>query len=243
MTPNHWRHYVKRAARRFGFDVIQFHPDRSDAAAVAAVMRHFGIGLVLDVGANTGQYGATLREAGYNGGIVSFEPLSSAHARLTANAAGDARWTVHPRVAIGDHDGEITLNVAGNSFSSSVLPMSEKHAAAAPESRYIGKEIVPLQSLDFAAHGYLGEEPAIHLKIDTQGFEAAVLRGAGQTLGRCKTVQLELSLTPLYEGQELWQYFLSDFESRGFTLWTVLPEFVESSTGRTLQLDAIFARA
>ena len=242
MTSNHWRHYVKRAARQFGFDVIRFKPDRSEAANVAAVLRHFGIRLVLDVGANTGQYAAMLRETGYAGRIASFEPLTSAHARLTANAQGDARWTVHPRAAIGDHDGEIVINVAGNNVSSSVLPMLDQHADAAPESRYIGKETVPLQSLDTAASAYLGDEPAIHLKIDTQGFEAAVLRGAVQTLGHCKTVQLELSLTPLYEGQELWQHFLRDFEARGFTLWTVLPGFVEAKTGRTLQLDAIFAR-
>jgi hypothetical protein len=54
---------------------------------------------------------------------------------------------------------------------------------------------------------------------------------------------LEMSLTPLYGGQELWDYFVRELTGQGFQLWTVLPGFVEASTGRSLQFDAIFLRA
>ena len=237
-----WRRHVKGLARRCGVDIVRFRPENSASAQVLAVLRHLGIDLVLDVGANTGQYGQGLREAGYRGCIVSFEPLSAAHAELQRNAGGDPQWTVHPRCAIGDHDGEIEIHIAGNSVSSSVLPMLERHADAAPESRYVGSETVPLVRLDSLAGAYLPDARGVFLKIDTQGFEAAVLAGASEVLARCRAVQLELSLVPLYEGQQLWQHFLGEFRAKGFELWALLPGFVDVESGRTLQTDAIFVR-
>src|SRR5205823_5456475 len=88
---------LKAAARRIGYDVIRFHPESSDGAKLAAVMKHFHIDLVLDVGANEGQYGQMLRGVGYAGKLVSFEPLSSAHAVLSRVAAADVAWTIHER--------------------------------------------------------------------------------------------------------------------------------------------------
>jgi len=237
-----WRRRVKGLARRCGVDIVRFRPETSASAQVLAVLRHLGIDLVLDVGANTGQYGQGLREAGYRGCIVSFEPLSAAHAELQRNARGDPQWTVHPRCAIGDHDGEIKIHIAGNSVSSSVLPMLERHADAAPESRYVGSETVPLVRLDSLAGAYLPDARGVFLKIDTQGFEATVLAGASEVLARCRAVQLELSLVPLYEGQQLWQHFLGEFAAKGFELWALLPGFVDVESGRTLQTDAIFVR-
>lgn len=242
MANKTWRHWVKTLIRPLGFDIIRFCPDSSDAAKLAAVIRHLRTDLVLDVGANEGQYGSILRALGYRGRVVSFEPLSSAHAHLLRTAEGDSAWTIHPRAAIGDCDGQITINIAGNNVSSSVLPMLAMHANAAPESRYIGSESAPLFRLDTVAPAYMDGAASVFLKIDTQGFEAAVLRGADGLLQHCNAVQLEMSLVPLYEGQELWQYFLKELTARGMQLWTVLPGFVAADTGRTLQLDAIFVR-
>lgn len=242
MTTSQLKKTLKSAARRIGYDVTRFHPESSDGAKLSAVLRHLGIDLVLDVGANEGQYGQVLREAGYVGRIVSFEPLSSAHEVLLRTVAGDKAWQVHERCAVGDSDGEITIHIAGNNVSSSVLPMLDTHANAAPESRYIGQEVVPLRRLDGLAASYMQTGQRTYLKIDTQGFEAAVLAGAPEVLLSARAVQLELSLVPLYEGQKLWEWFLSELQERGFVLWTLLPGFVEAKSGRTLQVDAIFAR-
>jgi FkbM family methyltransferase len=237
-----WRRQVKRLFRQFGFDLIRFHPESSDDATLSAVLKHLGTDLVFDIGANKGQYGQSLRDVGYMGRVVSFEPLTSAHALLTRTASGDANWVVHPRGAIGDHDGELSINIAGNNVSSSALPMLKQLAQAAPESLYVGSEKTPLARLDTVAPAYVQGAKSVFVKIDTQGFEAPVLRGATQVLQNCRAVQLELSLTALYEGQELWEFFLADLTQRGFQLWTVLPGFMEVSTGRTLQMDAIFVR-
>ena len=233
---------VKSIARSAGFDVIRFRPAGSDAAKLAAVMRHADVDLVLDVGANEGQFAQELLGAGYTGRIVSFEPLAEAHAKLRRAAAGNARWTVHERCAIGDEDGEVTINVAGNSVSSSIRPMLGQHADAAPQSRYVGVQQVPLRRLDPAAAAYVGDARNLYLKVDTQGYEAAVLRGATLLLDRARGVQLEMSLVPLYGGQELWDHFLDFMRAQGFVPWTLLPGFVDDATGRTLQIDAVFLR-
>lgn len=242
MTTPQWRRAVKRAARSVGFDVIRFRPGSSDAAKVAAVMRHASIDLVLDVGANEGQFAHEILGAGYAGRIVSFELLREAHARLRAAAAAEPRWAVHERCAIGDSDGEVTINVAGNSVSSSIRPMLDQHAQAAPESQYVGTETVPLRRLDLVVTGYLEGAGGICLKVDTEGYESAVLGGAPQLLQRACAVQLEMSLVPLYEGQELWEHFLARMQALGFVPWTLPPGFVDDATGRTLQVDAVFLR-
>ena len=78
---------------------------------LVSILNDFSIDIVLDVGANVGQTGQRLRRVGYTGAIVSFEPGPQAHDTLSEAAAHDAKWTVAPRMAIGDSDGEIILNV------------------------------------------------------------------------------------------------------------------------------------
>lgn len=76
-------------------------------------MEQFGIDLVFDIGANTGQFASELRLIGYKGRMVSFEPLSVAHRELMQKPNRDSQWQIHPRTAIGDFDGEIEINIAG----------------------------------------------------------------------------------------------------------------------------------
>lgn len=207
-----------------------------------AALRAFGIDLVIDIGANEGQFAKELRAGGYSGRIVSFEPLLTAHGRLLRESDGDSAWHVHPRCALGDRLGEIELNISGNSDSSSILPMLTSHTSAAPESAYVGHESVPLITLDSVAPPYLKNAQATFLKIDTQGYEWYVLDGAIATLSKIRGVQMELSLIPLYEGQRLWRESIERLESEGFVMWALEPVFVDPATGRTLQFDGVFYR-
>jgi FkbM family methyltransferase len=202
----------------------------------------FGIDLVLDVGANVGQYARQIRAGGFAGRIVSFEPLSDAHARLTAAAAGRAGWSVHPRCAVGDSDGTAQINISANSVSSSMLPMTAAHSAAAPDSTYVGREATPVVRLDAIAGPYLVTARQPFLKIDTQGYEWQVLAGATDTLARLRGVQCEISFVELYDGQHLWREMIDRLERAGFTLWTLQTGFGDPRDGRTLQCDAIFFR-
>jgi FkbM family methyltransferase len=207
------------------------------------MLKFHDINTVFDVGANTGQFGRELRsQADYHGRIVSFEPLSDAYVRLVKAAAGYKRWDVAPRVAIGAGEGTVTINVAANSLSSSVLSMLDSHVQAAPESLYTGQETVQLTSLDKVAPLYLEDSSITFLKIDTQGYEGPVLAGATRTLTRLTGVQLELSLVPLYAGQRLMPDLMEFMRDSGFDLWAVAPVLADPTSGRLLQFDATFFR-
>lgn len=237
---------VRQMLRKLGLEVHRYvppvPPPLSPPSPIISSLQKFGIDLVLDVGANRGQFASEIRQGGYTGRIVSFEPLSSAHSDLLHASAGDPKWDVYPRCALGDHDGEVEINIAGNSESSSILPMLESHRSAAPESAYQGKEIVPIKTLDAVAGPYLKDARAAFLKIDTQGFEWQVLDGARTTLPKVRGVLLELSLVPLYEGQHLWLDLMKRLEAEGFVLWAFEPVFSDPLDGRTLQVDGIFYR-
>src|SRR5262245_15195595 len=119
------RDAVRRLTRRMGYEVRQFTPLRSLAAARRELFERRGIDVVLDVGANTGQYGALLRRDGYEGRLVSLEPLTEPYAALQRRAQADGAWTAL-QVAASDADGEVVLQVTEDSRSASVLRRNER---------------------------------------------------------------------------------------------------------------------
>lgn len=245
---DYFKRMIKSVLRKFfGLEVFwnrNLPPtaDQQEAVKLASSLRKFEIDLIFDIGANAGQFASEIRQCGFTGRIVSFEPLSSAHSKLLQASSGDTHWDTHPRCALGDHNGEVEINIAGNSESSSILPMLESHRSAAPESVYQEKEIVSMKMLDDIAGQYLKNACTPFLKIDTQGFEWHVLDGARDTLPHIKGILVELSLIPLYEGQHMWREMIDRLEAEGFTLWSFKPAFFDQKTGRTLQVDGIFYR-
>jgi FkbM family methyltransferase len=231
---------IKRILKASGYEMHKYIPGSSSTAQLASSLRNFNIDLILDVGANVGQFGEELRHAGYRGGIVSYEPLPDAYGILATKLKSDALWRVYERTAIGSHNGEIVINVAGNSASSSVLPMLEKHLEAAPHSAYIDKVDVPIKRLDDTLGEDFHRSLAPFLKIDTQGYEWDVLDGAAHALEKCQGVLVELSFVPLYEGQHLWLEVLDRLQKSGFSLWALQPGFTDNQTGQMLQADGIF---
>lgn len=228
------RKLVQNSFRFFGFELIRYKGPNP--------LLHHKIDLLFDVGANIGQYALLSRGEGYSGKIVSFEPLSSAYRVLKETSKSDRSWVVHERCAVGASNGEIEINIAGNSYSSSILPMLQAHSDAAPQSVYIGKDSAKIITLDSVFYDYQTEKNRVFLKIDTQGFERAVLEGGKNCLRDIKAIQLELSLVPLYEGQELYDFFFSYLKNAGFEIWSLVPGFADSRTGQSLQFDCVFVR-
>lgn len=233
---------VRSLAHKLGLEVSRYRPQDSPSARLVTMLAAHNIDVVFDVGANIGQFAGSLRDNGYQGRIVSFEPLSDAWATLKRVSADDPLWTIAERCAVGEEEGEVELHIAGNSVSSSVLDMLSTHENAAPESSYVGTETVRVLTLDSAAPAYLTSECVVFLKIDTQGYEDRVLRGANSLLGKIRGIQLEMSLVALYEGQLTFDDLRTELTSRGFELWGLSPGFVDPRTGRLLQVDATFFR-
>ncbi|MBD0255372.1 MAG: FkbM family methyltransferase [Cytophagales bacterium] len=235
---------LKRMFHRMGVQVTKYQAHTTEEFLLQQILQRHRVDYVLDVGANTGAYGKTLRKYGYRGNIISFEPLTSAWTKLSDNARGDARWTVADRMALGNYNGNTEINIAGNSESSSVLPMEKSHWEVAPDSKYIAKEPVPVRRLDdYLAEKGIGLSPNVYLKIDTQGFESQVLAGAANTLDKTVGLELELSLLPLYEGQLLYQDLIRILNGKGFQLWSMFPVFTDPATGRLLQFNGFFVKS
>jgi FkbM family methyltransferase len=235
------REVARRLAKWCGYEILR--PPRAYATqrSLAGLLRQEEINLVLDVGANLGQFADELWAAGYTGRVISFEPLASAHAQLVGKAGRYPNWTIADRTALGAETGSVAIHVSGNSVSSSILPMLPSHSRAAPNSAYVGTETVPMHRLDDLC--VLSAADRAILKIDAQGFERQVLEGAPRLLASCRAVIAEMSLVPLYEGQALGRELWDLLAARGFDTWSLEPGFRDPVTGRMLQCDGIFVRA
>ncbi len=224
------------------FNLFKKKISKTTPGKLVRVMAAAGIDLFLDVGANVGQTGTSLRKAGYKGRIVSFEPVPAAHRALQQAAAADALWEIAPPMAIGDQDGEIAMNVSEASDMSSALEASEALMSALPNTRVRERLSVVSHRLDSILPEYLNGASSIFLKIDTQGFERSVLKGAPETLRRIKGLQMELSLFPLYEGEETYLTFLQELHALGMEPHMLVETNFSKRLNRQLQIDAIFIR-
>jgi FkbM family methyltransferase len=215
----------------------------SEHARLALLLAANQVDLVLDIGANTGQWARELRHAGYAGDMISFEPLISAHAELTRNASRDGKWTVAPRVALGERNADVEIHVSGNSYSSSLLQMLPMHVAGAPKSAYVGFEKTPMVTLDSLIGKVIPPGRRIFCKLDVQGYEAKVLSGAASLLRDTLGLQMEISLAPLYRGQATFSELLDTMSRSGFEIFGFVPGFVDPASGRMLQIDGVFFKA
>jgi FkbM family methyltransferase len=229
---------LRQAANAIGYDIVGFDGNNA-RARLARALHRLDIGTVLDVGANRGDYGRFLRELGYRGEIVSFEPLPDAFQQLSKRAAADSKWNAVP-IGLGDQDQELTIHVAANSQSSSFLPMLDAHEKAAPESRYQGTVTARIRRLDHVFHDHCQAGRPVFLKIDTQGFERKVLEGAAGILDAVPLVQLECSLVHLYQGGDVIEDLVGSVRARGYDPIDLHPTFFHQEDGRLMQIDMLF---
>ena len=234
---------INRTLNRWGWAVHRYQPSTDPNAMMAHLLQYLSVDLVLDVGANQGQFASGLRRVGYQGRMLSFEPLRKAHELLEHAAREDSLWTPMPRCAIGAEAGTINMNVSQNSYSSSILPMHDNLMVSAPEARFVAQETAPMLTLDelVALHVKNGERCL--LKIDTQGYEWEVLNGASATMANVVAICIETSLVPLYKGQRLWLDYIERLIAEGFVVWDIHSAFAAPKNGRLLQADLIFVKA
>jgi FkbM family methyltransferase len=158
------------------------------------------IDVVIDVGANIGQFGESLRADGFRGRIVSFEPVESAFQTLSRKALADGNWEAH-HCGLGAASGEAILHVTELSVFSSILPLAAIAAQHDNRTAIERTETIQVHTLDQVANELSGK---ILLKIDTQGYEKQVIEGGRQTISRVKGILMELPIIHLYEGE--WQF-------------------------------------
>ena len=165
------------------------------------LLRTLQVDLLIDVGANRGQFAQNARRVGYAGDILSFEPQSALFAKLSKLARRDGRWEVAP-CGLGAAASEATLNVYQDNTFSSLLEVNESGRQAFGEMVAVTHtERVSIRTLDAVlAERGLAQRKRVFLKSDTQGYEAAVLQGAERTLTTTVALMVEAAVAPIYGG-------------------------------------------
>jgi FkbM family methyltransferase len=212
---------------------------------VAAAVEHdaapFGPAFrtVIDVGANRGQFALVARRRFPAARLICVEPLARPRQLLGRVLAGGGELEVLP-VAAAAEDGQADLVVSRSDDSSSLLAMTSLQTTSFPGTGEAARTIVRTARLDGLIDPALLASPVL-LKVDVQGSELGVLRGASGLLRVIDEVLVECSFAELYSGQALaWE--VVDFMHRdGFALVAVCSA-VEDSQGRVLQADLLFGR-
>lgn len=197
------------------------------------------INCVLDVGAHVGQYGRFLRNIGYTGRIVSFEPVLANYTRLEAQRGRDPKWTAL-RVALGNEEGTMPMNVACvTQFSSFLSPSRYSLDEFRGYSDVQRIETVDITRLDRVFSTVAGQShPRVFLKLDTQGYDINVLEGAGACLPSIVGLQSELSVKPLYDGMTDYLSAISYLNRKGFEPTGVFP-VVRDKQLRIMEFDCV----
>jgi FkbM family methyltransferase len=242
---------INRILKLFNYKISRIEPRDKNAyflnnlneelKARQIFLKYFGVNVLLDVGANTGQYASLMRRIGYKGKIVSFEPLSSAFNELKRNLYTDNNW-IAENFALGSKEEESIIHVSGNSYSSSLLDILPSHIEFDTNSQYIAEEKISIKRLDDIFSNYCSDSDVVMLKIDTQGFEKMVLDGALESLKSIKFLQLEISIEPLYQYEILFVEMINFLEGVGFSLFALENGIRNPNSGKLLQVDGIFVR-
>lgn len=188
-------------------------------------LAHFRVDCVFDVGANTGQYASRLREIGFKGQILSFEPIPDAAAQLRRRAARDPRWAVIES-ALDSESRDVCFNVMRSSQFSSLHAPDHSGTAAFVEINKVEREIQVRTKTIAEIFPTLEAQYGFgrpFLKMDTQGHDVAIARGAGEAIRKFVGLQSELGLTPLYVGAPDYHEAITFYRSLGFKLSGLIP--------------------
>ncbi len=230
---------LRNLGRTIGLEVRMSSPNSRDDLRLLHFMEMMRINTVLDVGANDGGFARMLLATGYKGRVISFEPIPRAHSELVEASKGSKNWSVAPRLALSDENGEANFNITQGDTSSSLLEPLESFVSDTPHVKVSEVVQVPTRRLDDLED--IDFDPArTLLKLDVQGGEAKVLSGANRMLQSTAGILTEMSLMPLYEGQPEWRTVDRIITEHGFEIWDIWPGYRSPNTRRLTQIDGLY---
>lgn len=210
-------------------------------AQIRSIIEKFEINVVIDVGANDGQFAQKLRSF-YLEEILSFEPVTFAFEKLAEAASSDPNWHVY-KLALGSQESTQTINVSDATVFSSLLRTNDyciqRFGGGAQGKR---EEVVSIRRLDELLDKIVPdiENKQIFLKMDTQGYDTEVFKGLGNKLKHVIALQSEVSLISIYEGMPHWTESISIYEKAGFGVVGMFP--VTRDSDRIIEYDCLLVR-
>jgi len=238
---------VKRLLARTGFQLSRTSAVLTLDLHLLRIFTVLAINCVLDVGAHEGEFGKELRRIGYRGHIVSFEPVTGNFEGLSQAASGDPCWPVFP-FALGERNGHADINVfAGSTFHSLLAPNEFGRESLGEKLAIEGIERIEIRRLDGVLESCLEgiPTPRLYPKMDTQGYDLAVVEGAGAALGRVLALQTEVALQPIYQDMRTTLCnTVPELQERGFGVTGLFPVTRDMTDGlRLIELDCVMIRS
>lgn len=239
---------IQNIERFFGYKLVSILPSGrlrwlGGRATLKDVLERLSVNCVLDVGANQGQYGLGLRRIGYKGSIFSFEPIQANLEKLESVAKNNGPWRTF-RYALGAANGKLPINVTEDTVFSSFLTPREDSQERFPQNRVERTEEVEIRRLDDILESCLSgiQSPRLYLKLDTQGFDLEVVKGAESALANVLALQTEISFKSIYAGMPGFLESIQEFQARGFEVVDFWPVNFEADDLFAIEMDCVMAR-
>jgi FkbM family methyltransferase len=211
-------------AKAAGYEMTKYSKHPSSRSHMINLINHYEIDLVLDVGANVGQFGKILRQEGYKGEIHSFEPASTSYKLLKEASQKDDQWFIHKR-AMAEQKGELELNLAESSDLSSFLPANDFGKAKYKKIVACTTETVDVSTISHFLKNNINDyqKRRIFLKMDTQGYDLKVFTGALDVIDCIDFILSEISFIPIYDGMPRYLETLQTYEQYNFIISGLYP--------------------
>jgi len=235
---------IQKASRVVGLHVGRYPPVDSLAYHLKTLFRELEIDTVIDVGAHEGEFVGFVRDLDYSGKILSFEPVRESFDTLTRARGWDRNWRGY-NVALGAADGELEMNIyQGSVFNSFLRPAENGTDRFRADTKVVRVEKVPVRRLESVIDEVLAERPdaKLFLKMDTQGYDLQVVRGAGRRLDAIRGLQTELAARSTYAGMPTLPEALGELSSLGFELTGMFPVARELDHLRVIEIDCVMCR-
>lgn len=237
---------ILRLARRFGLYVTRDPDWLAYEDRLRRMLSSLRINCVLDVGSYQGDFARLLRQIGYIGLIISFEPVASNFEVLEEARVEDTEWRTH-RMALGATKGQAEIQVFAGTTFHSFLPPSAYGLSRFPDKLKVERtETVPVERLDNILDELVKdvEDPHIFLKIDTQGYHLEVIRGLGTKAAAISALQIEMAVNPIYKGAtNSFTDALSYPQRLGFQVSGLFPvSFTSEDKVQVVEFDCLMCR-
>ncbi|MBC1196522.1 FkbM family methyltransferase [Microcystis aeruginosa BLCCF158] len=207
------------------------------------VLSQYKVDLVLDVGANRGQFARYVRQnIGYEGKIISFEPIKDVFEQTSQLCQSDPLWDIY-NLALAEQDGEQEINVSKATELSSFLETNDYSVRFKGSESIDRREKVTKCRLDTFLKREVQNYSAlkIFLKMDTQGYDLKVFAGSGDAVGSIVALQSEISVIPIYREMPHLTESINCFEREGFSIVGLFPVSREKSL-RVIEYDCLMVR-
>jgi FkbM family methyltransferase len=205
----------KKLSRLLKVDIVRLPYKLGIDANILDVIEKYDVDVIIDAGANEGQFAARMRDSGFRGVIHSFEPVKSVYEVLKLKAANDASWHTY-NAALGKELGQMEINVSRGTGFCSFLSANDFGQKQFAEIKLARTEIVEVTTVDEFVRNYGIVSNRIFLKMDTQGFDFEVFSGARSSMSKIVALVSELAVAPIYNGMRAYREVLEEFEKWGF---------------------------